>query len=508
MNPVHSPNAAPGGARTVNEPGRAKPCHPARVPAAVHPTPGSAGRSKADVFGNAARDLLEGLHGEPKPINEGGLGGGPASPAARQRGGAAGGPQQGLSKLHIPSLQARTGELVVYRGASLLKLKLDGGRTYSTPPKRKEIGKFSDNSRRRLMLTMAKLERSQPLPLFVTLTYPDSFPTYHEDYKRHLELFWQRVRRRWPEASILWKLEFQERKSGTNKGKVAPHYHLFVYGVPERFAFQKERGKNYRLEFQPLTGRTITGTWMERLFVDDYDQWTGFETVRFHCPDGHQNPVGLSAANPEDYLEEHTTDSLKRWVSRTWFDIVGSRNFKHWQAGTRVERLKSLQGGFAYAAKGYISKQELMPKLEQKPGRFWGLMGRANAKLGKRELLELTERQTFQLRRFLRRHRRATTPPEKRFQLRKGGLVSQSFTVNAFCDVEFWLGRLEQLVGKLPEPDSLPRPVSMFAQWLKSLPLVMPPEQPAPSSAAPPRNVPNPFRPSVMSWLAASAPAD
>ena len=167
-----------------------------------------------------------------------------------------------------------------------------------------------------------------------------------------------------------------------------------------------------------------------------------------------------------------------------------------------------MQGGFAYAAKGYLSNQELMPKLEQKPGRFWGLMGRANAKLGKRELLELTERQTFQLRRLIRRHRRATTPPEKRFQLRKGGLVSENFTLNAFCDVEFWLGRLEQLVGKLPEPDSLPRPFSMFAQWLKSLPPLKPPEPPAPSSVAPPRNAPAPFRLLAMNWLAASAPAD
>lgn len=86
--------------------------------------------------------------------------------------------------------------------------------------------------------------------------------------------------------------------------------------------------------------------------------------------------------------------------------------------------------------------------------------------------------------------------------------MSQNFTVNAFCDVEFWLGRLEQLIGKLPEPDSLPRPVSMFAQWLKSLPPVTPPEPLPASVATTPRDVPGSFRPPVVSWLAASAPAD
>ena len=28
---------------------------------------------------------------------------------------------------------------------------------------------------------------------------------------------------------MIWKLEFKERKSGENKRKIAPHYHLFVY---------------------------------------------------------------------------------------------------------------------------------------------------------------------------------------------------------------------------------------------------------------------------------------
>jgi len=45
------------------------------------------------------------------------------------------------------------------------------------------------------------------------------------------------MQRRWPGAAIIWKLEFKERQSGKNKGKIAPHYHLLVLGVPWRFGF-------------------------------------------------------------------------------------------------------------------------------------------------------------------------------------------------------------------------------------------------------------------------------
>jgi hypothetical protein len=43
-------------------------------------------------------------------------------------------------------------------------------------------------------------------------------------------------------AAIIWKLEFKARNSGKNKGKIAPHYHLFVFGVPWRFRFARGAG--------------------------------------------------------------------------------------------------------------------------------------------------------------------------------------------------------------------------------------------------------------------------
>jgi hypothetical protein len=92
-------------------------------------------------------------------------------------------------------------------------------------------------------------------------------------------------------------------------------------------------------------------------------------------------------------------------------------------------------------------KKEAMPALEHKPGRFWGVIARKNLKLGKRETVELTERQAVQLRRTIRRYRWANTLPEKRKFLRKGGLWAEEFTVRLLCDVEFWRERMRVLCG-------------------------------------------------------------
>jgi len=109
------------------------------------------------------------------------------------------------------------------------------GKTSGCGP-RGEIVEFTPASRRRMLELLAKVEQAA-VPLAFTLTYPDNFPLYREDYKGHLEAFCDRMQRRWPGAAIIWKLEFKERQSGKNKGKIAPHYQLLVFGVPWRFRF-------------------------------------------------------------------------------------------------------------------------------------------------------------------------------------------------------------------------------------------------------------------------------
>ena len=68
----------------------------------------------------------------------------------------------------------------------------------------------------------------------------------------------------------------------------------------------------------------------------------------------------------------------KEWISRAWFDIVGSEDERHLHAGTRIEKIKSGKKGIcAYAAK-YAAKQtqKIVPAEFGWTGRFWGAVGR------------------------------------------------------------------------------------------------------------------------------------
>ena len=120
-----------------------------------------------------------------------------------------------LSTAHIsPFIEWRS-------GASLLKVskaepskQMGGGR-------RGVVVAFSLASRLRLMRLMACVRRDASLPVFVTLTYPNKFPSPKQS-KLHLDTFLKRLKRAIPQAGLIWKLEPQQRG--------APHYHMIVWG--------------------------------------------------------------------------------------------------------------------------------------------------------------------------------------------------------------------------------------------------------------------------------------
>ena len=122
-----------------------------------------------------------------------------------------------LSKAHIsPHVEYRA-------GASLLKSHVGGLRPEQLGGgKRGAIAGFSDDARRRLLYMIAGVRRDAGLPLFITLTYPESFPD-PKTSKRHLDSFSKRCKRAFPGIGFIWKLEPQQRG--------APHYHLLTWGV-------------------------------------------------------------------------------------------------------------------------------------------------------------------------------------------------------------------------------------------------------------------------------------
>ncbi len=131
-------------------------------------------------------------------------------------------------------------------------------------------------------------------------------------------------------------------------------------------------------------------------------------------------------------------DRFQHWVSRTWYDIVGSGDLRHFRAGTNVQPIQNFRQASAYAAKRYIAKADLPEEIRDAPGRFWGIMERDNAPLGQREVLRISLGDACQLRRLLRRYRRSTAKPEKRRFLRSAQFRDPEFSVTTFLDVEQW----------------------------------------------------------------------
>lgn len=128
-----------------------------------------------------------------------------------------------LSKSHIGP-QTKPPSISWRAGASVLKASQGSNGERKGGGARQSIKGFSSDSRRRLLVTIGSIRRDADLPCFVTLTYPNEFPTPQKS-KRHLKMFCQRLKRAFPDVGAVWKLEPQERG--------APHYHLLVWGASE-----------------------------------------------------------------------------------------------------------------------------------------------------------------------------------------------------------------------------------------------------------------------------------
>jgi hypothetical protein len=157
------------------------------------------------------------------------------------------------------------------------------------------VREFSRRSRTRLQQTLCALPIAHVGRgmLFVTLTYPAEYPGDWRQWKRQLDTWLKRARRRLPAFACVWKLEPQKRG--------APHYHLVVVGAN---------------------------------FI------------------------------------------AKDWLSRSWYEVVDSRDPKHLAAGTQVAQVRSHRGVLSYAAKYVAKQQELPDDWQDGVGRWWGVCNR------------------------------------------------------------------------------------------------------------------------------------
>lgn len=263
----------------------------------------------------------------------------------------------GLSKAHISP------RVKIYKDGSLIKCAKNVSQIPVGGGRRGSVKTFSRGSRLRMKYTLGKVKRSA-IPLFCTFTYPDGFPVDFDIWARHIDLLRKRLARRGWGAG--WRKEFKKRKSGVNAGKVAPHFHLLIWGAK----------------------------YAEVLF----------------------------------------------WANKAWYEIVGSEDIRHKNAGTRIETIRSKRGAVGYVGK-YVTKEEqqdidaFMEENEVNSlGRMWGLINADKIPWSDCEEIELDVPEANYLMRLMRRYMKMK---------KRKGLPA----VNMLCnDPAFWLDRLDRLI--------------------------------------------------------------
>jgi hypothetical protein len=88
---------------------------------------------------------------------------------------------------------------------------------------RGKVTAFSKKSRKRLLEMFNRFEINDKV-IFMTLTYGQKFPETKEVRERHRLAFLERLRRWAPEASGVWRIEYQKRG--------APHFHFIMFDLP------------------------------------------------------------------------------------------------------------------------------------------------------------------------------------------------------------------------------------------------------------------------------------
>jgi hypothetical protein len=131
----------------------------------------------------------------------------------------------------LPSALFRVADVLIYPDVTLLKVHHDKNYPNLGGGLRSPITTFSRKSRGRLLLRMAQIHDVRE-GHFITLTYPGAYPSDPTIFKRDLKVWVQRLRRRYPDARAIWRLEFQRRG--------APHYHMLVFGIPDRVCDVRE----------------------------------------------------------------------------------------------------------------------------------------------------------------------------------------------------------------------------------------------------------------------------
>lgn len=100
----------------------------------------------------------------------------------------------------------------------------------------------------------------------------------------------------------------------------------------------------------------------------------------------------------------------RKWISASWYRIVGSGDKKHLAAGTKIERARSRPGALAYMTK-YLGKRHAPVAGWEAVGRYWGVRNRPKGMVKTRHI---TAAAAYRIRRVLWKLRASQSREHKR----------------------------------------------------------------------------------------------
>jgi hypothetical protein len=197
----------------------------------------------------------------------------------------------------------------IWSKGSLIKVRRQGPFDAIGGGPKTEIKGLSRKARINMFQHICMVERDTEFVL-VTLTYPGK--SFEEDprvWKEQLNKFAKRLQYAYPKVSGFWRLELKRRKSGEMVGKVAPHYHLLIYGV------------DY---FELL--KYVPGAWWEVVGSKDNDHLVaGTRIERPRSPEGAKWYVAKYVSKEDNEQELYQEIQKIGHVGRMW-GMINEKN--------------------------------------------------------------------------------------------------------------------------------------------------------------------------------------
>jgi hypothetical protein len=284
---------------------------------------------------------------------------------------------------------------------------------------------FSFGSRRRMLDKLNQVSVGAEHPDFVTLTLPDdcfedSVGAFAKTAKLHLDVLLKRLHRACPSACGFWRIEWKARKSGLHEGKLFPHFHLLLWGLPQRPVGSSE----FMESFVPVRDSQLALAGLFQNVLDRHEFRSERSAGRFLdrvCR--HGTRMDGTGEVRERFGVEQTFTSFFDWVSCAWYHVVGTGNIDHFLAGCRVEKIRTWGGVVSYCAK-YMSKADSAFMAEIAVGRSWGIFNRELMPWAKLVDIDLTDEVGNRVRRIARRY----------LEHRLGKRVQRHYGLTLYCN--------------------------------------------------------------------------